>query len=332
MTDVLPPTRRSLRRYVPLVVGVVLMVICAIFIIRVLADDWNEVRDQVTNASLWWLGAGLAAALAGMLIVASNWSDALAVVGADVPRRKAIPWFFTGEIGKYIPGAIWAALGRSEIARRNGVPVAQSYSSVALSLVGMYLAAVLSAAIVLPFDLAHQRHAGPVLLLLLLVPIGLAALHPKVLGTAVHAAERATNRSIPVTIPPWRSTVLLVLRYVPAWVGIAAATWCVARALPGVDAPVLRIVLATLLSWTAGFVTPTPGGAGVREAVFIGISGIAAGPAVAVAVTSRILFVTIDVVGALLGAPLSRPRVSQEVSVGSGTPESQPVTANEEGR
>lgn len=331
MTDVDPPKRRSLRRYIPLAVGLVLMIACVAFIAKVLVEDWDRVHDQVVHASPGWLVAGLASAIAGMLVVASNWSDALRVVGARVPRRKAIPWFFAGEIGKYIPGAIWAALGRGEIARRNGVPIGQSYPSVALSLVGMYLAAVLSATVVLPFDLANQRHAGPVLLLLLLVPIGLGALHPKVLGTVLQVAERATKRSIPVTIPPWRSTVGLVLRYVPAWVGITGATWCVARALPGVDAPVLRIVLATLLSWVAGFVTPTPGGAGVREAVFIGVSGLAAVPAVTVAVTSRLLFVLIDVVGAVLGAPAARRRAPEPGSVGLSAAGNTPVAANEEG-
>jgi uncharacterized membrane protein YbhN (UPF0104 family) len=329
--DVPPPSRRNLKRALPVVVGLALMAICGVFIAKVLADDWHEVRHSVVNASWMWLGAALGLGALGMVIVALTWADAVKVVGGKMRRSHAVPWYFEGEIGKYIPGAVWAAVGRGEIARRKGMPAAQAYPSVGLSLIGLYLAAALTAAAVLPFDLANQKDAGPALLLLLLVPVGLALLHPRVLGVLVVMAERATKRSIKVTVPVWRETVVLVLRYVPAWVAIAGSTWCVARALPGVDAPVLRIALATLLSWTAGFVTPTPGGAGVREAVFIAVSGLAAGPAVAVAVTSRLIFVLVDVGGALGGLPATRRRADGAGSVSSPPPGQRRVAVDEEG-
>ncbi len=331
MTETAPSSPRGLRRYAPVVIGVVLMLVSGFFVVRTLVDDWHEVSDIVAHASVAWLALGLLAASAGMVVIAWTWADALALVGGRMRRAQSVSWYFVGEIGKYIPGAVWAAVGRGEIARRRGVPGGKAYQSVALSLVGLYLAAALTAVVVLPFDLAHQRHAGPALLLLLLVPVGLAALHPEVLRRVVAFAERATKRSVDVTIPKWLDTVLLVVRYVPAWIGIAAATWCVARALPGVDAPVLRIALATLLSWTAGFVTPTPGGAGVREAVFIGVSGLAAGPAVAVAVTARLLFVIVDVAGALLGLPGTRRKVEPDPSVSSPPSDPHGVVQVEEG-
>lgn len=330
MTDLPPPSRRNLKRALPVVVGLVLMAICVVFIAKVLADDWHEVRHSVVNASWTWLGIALGLGALGMVIIAFTWADAVKVVGGRMRRSDAVPWYFVGEIGKYLPGAVWAAVGRGEIARRKGVPAGQAYPSVGLSLISLYVAAALTAAVVLPFDLAHQKEAGHALLLLL-VPVGLALLHPRVLGALVALAERMTKRSIKVTVPAWRDTVVLVLRYIPAWVAIAGSTWCLARALPGVDAPVLRIALATLLSWTAGFVTPTPGGAGVREAVFIAVSGLAAGPALAVAVTSRIIFVLVDVVGALGGLPATRRRAGEAGSVSSPPPGQRRVTVDEEG-
>jgi uncharacterized membrane protein YbhN (UPF0104 family) len=105
----------------------------------------------------------------------------------------------------------------------------------------------------------------------------------------------------------------------------------VAVALPGVDAPLLRLSLATVLSWTAGFLTPTPGGAGVREAVFIAVSGLASGPAVAVAVTARIIFVLVDVGGALIGLPFTGRKARAVDSVGSPATGPVPIVVDEEG-
>lgn len=324
-------TGRSLRRRLPLVVGAALTILCAVFIVRVVMDDWAQVSELVSNASLGWLVAALVCAVAGMSVIALTWADALAVMGGHMRRSQALAWYYVGEIAKYLPGSIWAAVGRGEIARRRGVPAPQAYPSVFLSLIALYLAAALSAAILFPFDLANSRDAGPALLLLLLVPVGIGALHPKVLGTMIEFAERVSKRSIPVRIPAWRGSVLLVVRYLPAWVGISLATWCVAVALPGVDAPLLRLSLATVLSWTAGFLTPAPGGAGVREAVFIAVSGLASGPAVAVAVTARIIFVLVDVGGALVGLPFTGRKSRAEDSVGSPATGPVPIVADEEG-
>lgn len=319
-TDEQAPTGRSLRRYVPAIAGTVLMVICAIFIAKTLANDWNEVSDKIAHASLGWLAFGLIASALGMLAIAVTWADALRVVGGKMTRRQAASWYFVGELGKYLPGAIWAAVGRGELARRNGIPRNRSYPSVAMSLIGLYLAAALLAAVLVPFDIANQTDSGPALLLLLLVPIGLGCLHPAVLGKVRDVAAKMVGKPIDVVLPTWGQTVGLMLRYVPAWIFIAAATWATAQALPGVDAPVIRIALATLLSWTAGFVTPTPAGAGVREAVFIAVSGLASGPAVAVAVASRLMFVLVDVGGALAGIPGSRPKDRTRGSVGLSAP------------
>lgn len=308
---------RALRRRLPLVVGAALTLLCAVFIVRLVRDDWDQVSELVTNASWGWLVGALVFATLGMTVIAWTWADALEVMGGKMHRGQSLAWYYVGEIAKYLPGSIWAAVGRGEIARRRGIPVQQAYPSVFLSLVALYLAAALTAAVLLPFDLAHSRDAGPALLLLLLVPAGLVGLHPRVLGFVLEFAERISKRAIPVRIPTWRASVLLVVRYVPAWAGIALATWAVAVALPDVDAPLLRLSLATVLSWTAGFLTPTPGGAGVREAVFIAVSGLAAGPAVAVAVTARIVFVLVDVVGALVGLPFTGRGAATADSVGS---------------
>lgn len=319
MTDQPTLTKSRFRRSLPALVGAVLTVVCVGFIVRTMSSEWGRVHDKLVHASLAWVAASLGFGALGMAVVAWTWADAVRVAGGRMRRRQALSWYFVGELGKYLPGAIWAAVGRGELARRNGIPRTISYPSVGLSLIGLYLAAALTAAVLVPFDLAHQSHAGPALLLLLLVPVGLACLHPTFLGWLRDGASKITRKPLDVAIPAWRDTVTLVLRYVPAWAAISAATWCVARALPGVDAPVLRIALATVLSWAAGFVTPTPAGAGVRETVFIAVSGLATGPAVAVAVASRLVFVLVDVGGALLGLPGSRPRARTSVSVSSHT-------------
>ena len=66
--------------------------------------------------------------------------------------------------------------------------------------------------------------------------------------------------------------------------------------------------VAAMLSWVAGLAAvPVPAGAGVREATFVALAGLPVGVAATIAVASRLLFVTVDVLGALCAAPWAVP-------------------------
>jgi len=304
-TDARPRVRRRTMAVTGLV-GAAIGLTCAGFVGARLASQWAEVRDAVADASYGWIGAALVCAAAGMSWIALCWRRALALSGAVPSRRHVVAWYYAGEIGKYVPGGVWPVLGRGELARRGGIARTRAYPSVGLSLVALYLAALGVAAALVPLDLAEQAESPAALALLVLLPLGLGVLHPRVLGWArVHVA-RLTGRGADVVIPPWGATVRLVVSYVPAWLCIWAATWCCARALMP-DPPVLRTGIATTLSWTAGFVAvPVPAGAGVREAVFVAASGLPAGLGATIAVGSRLLFLVVDIAGAVLTGPWHR--------------------------
>ncbi|HZA77793.1 MAG TPA: lysylphosphatidylglycerol synthase transmembrane domain-containing protein [Acidimicrobiales bacterium] len=296
----------------PTLVGVLLAIVCLGFVAGTLVSQWSEVRDRIADAAPGWLVLAVLAAGAAMTWIAWCWEDALALVGHRPGRRRVIAWYYAGEIGKYLPGTVWPILGRGELARRGGVPASRAYPSVALSLATLYLAGLSVAAVLVPLDLAQQAESPAALALLVLLPVGLAALHPAVLGRARRVVVRLTGRGAGVPLPQWRATAAVVVRYVPAWLAIWAATWLVARALVP-DPPILRIGIAATLSWAAGFVAvPVPAGAGVREAVFVAASGMPGGLAATVAVASRLAFVLVDVAGLVLTARWHRaaPRLS----------------------
>jgi uncharacterized membrane protein YbhN (UPF0104 family) len=286
--------------------GAMIGLTCLAFVVARLTSQWAQVRGEVADASFGWIAAAVALAGAGMTWIASCWRLAMGLSGPPPGRRRTVAWYYAGEIGKYVPGGVWPILGRGELARRGGVPRQRAYPSVGLSLVSLYLAALGVAAVLVPLDLAEQSESPAALALLGLLPLGVAALHPRVLTWGRDRLVRLTGRGGDIVVPPWRSTIRLVVSYVPAWLFIWGATWCTARALLP-SPPLLRIGIATTLSWTAGFVAVSvPAGAGVREAVFVAASGLPAGLGATVAIGSRLAFVVVDVAGLAVTAPWHR--------------------------
>lgn len=297
--------RRRLLARLSTLLGAVIVVVAFGFIVREVAADWDEVREALSEASIGWIAAGLVLAVLGMASIGWTWPDVFALLGVSVPRLRATGWYFVGELGKYLPGGVWPVLGRGEMARRGGIPRSPAYASVALSLVLLYLAAMVVAVVLLPFALGDEG-VGPWAAVLLLLPLGLLALHPVVLRPVVALARRATGRELLITIPRWRHSVGVVLRYVPTWVFIGASTTAVAKGIAP-DASIPQLMFATVLSWIAGFVVIfAPGGAGVREAVFTATCGLPYELGATVALISRIQFVLVDAAGAGLSTPLLR--------------------------
>jgi uncharacterized membrane protein YbhN (UPF0104 family) len=277
-----------------------------VFVVRAIADQWTSVRSSLADAEPAWLVLAVVVAALGMLAVALPWKRALALVGIEAGWRACVTWYFVGEIGKYVPGGIWPVVGRAELARRGGHPRSGAYASVALSLGALYLADMLLVALLLP--LRFLDDASGSLWVLLLLPIGLALLHHRPLGWFVELAEKAMKRKLTVRIPPWSESLKLIACYLPAWVLIGTATWCVARAFDP-DVSWLTIAPAAMLSWVIGFVlVPVPGGVGVREAAFVALVGgaLPSGVRATIAVVARLVFMLVDAAGALIGGAVVR--------------------------
>jgi glycosyltransferase 2 family protein len=307
--------RTSGRRLVGLAGGV-LGLLAAAFVVRELVVEWPEASGAIAEASIVWLVLAGVLAVVGMTAMAWVWADVLDALGAPRPRGPVIRWYFLGELGKYLPGGVWAVVGRGELARRQGVPAAAAYGSVGLSLILLYLAAALVAGALVPFDLAGQIDDPRLVFGLGAVVVGgVIVVHPRTLGAALSMARRVTGRPLVVDPPPGATVARLVAHYVPAWVAVGASTWAIARALDP-DASITRVMLAAVASWVAGFLAvPVPAGGGVREVVFLALAGLPAGVGAATAIAARLLFVAVDALGALVAAATGGRRMLAEPPV-----------------
>ena len=299
-------TRLTRARVTSSAVGALFAVVAGVFVTRALVRDRAVIGTALDGASPAWLVLAALLATVGMLAIALPWRHAIRLLGDDLPLGEVVRRYFVGEIGKYVPGGVWPVLGRGELAARCGVRRTAAYGSVLLSLLALYLAAMLLVVAGLPALLAGGDGTGPIAVLVLL-PVGLLALHPRALTMAVRIVERLGRRHIDVPVPSWTSEIGLVARYVPAWLAIGGATWAIARSLDP-HARLLEIGVATILAWLVGFVlVPVPGGVGVREAAFVAAAGsLDPGVAATVAIGARVVFVVVDAVGALVGSAMIR--------------------------
>ena len=290
------------RRLVPLV-GAVIGIAGVAFVVRTLVTRREEVGDALSGAEPAPLLLSLLLGLAAMGSIGWIWAGMLRDRGHHAPGRRAMSWYFVGQLGKYVPGGIWPIVGRAELAVRGGVERGAAYRATGLSLVTTYSAAVVAVAAgsLLSWD-RPVVGAGAVLCL---VAAGVVLGSARVSARISSLASRVSGRGL--GLPRRADFVRLTALHVPAWVLMSLSTSVTASAF-GAGISITEMLFVASASWLVGFLVPgVPGGIGVRESVFTALAGPLVGTPVAVslALVSRLVFVCVDLAGAAVSTAVA---------------------------
>jgi glycosyltransferase 2 family protein len=300
------PTSSARRRSRWLTVAVLAVV--AGFFVATLAARWNDVISLK-----WRLEPGLFALATALLavsygLVAWLWGLALARAAGTRPVVGARIWFLSN-LARYVPGNVWSYVGAVELARREGVARPTTLAVMALTQVLSVGVALLAG---LPVLLAERARLGrPALLGAVVVAAGagLAAVFRRQL---LGLARRRLPGFDPAELTPSAGTVvLLTVGYGVYWAvtGLAFAA-LVASLHPLAAADVPLVVAAYAAAYAAGFLALlTPAGLGVREGVLVVALApvLPAGPALVVALLSRLWMMLVELAGAGVAHLVARP-------------------------
>jgi hypothetical protein len=284
-------------------------------------DKGPALADAFQRTGIVAVLLSLAAALAGLLASSFCWRALLASLGTTLPPRLSLHVFFVGQIGKYLPGNVFAVAAQAELARDHGVPRTRIVTAGLVFLGVLTASGLLVAVAVLPFaspDVLRQYAWA-----LLALPIGVVVLLPPVLDRLVRLALKTLRRPMPDQHLDPRHLLASIGWAVVMWVLYGVHLVPLVLAQPHDHGPNLLLVSigGYALAWTAGFLfVIAPAGAGVREAILIlALAGVAHRPeATAVALLSRGVQTLGDVIWAAVGFGLKQQPAAPAADVATG--------------
>lgn len=255
--------------------------IAVAFVFRRLDASFGAAIDALRSARLIPASLAFVSAAVAMCAIAVGWVPFLRDAGHAAPRRRIVAWYFVGEVTKYVPGGVWALVGRGELAARE-IDRRPAYRSVTQSLLVFFASGSLPAAAAIA---RYVEWSAP---LRTIVVLGLLAALPLTIALL----------RVPIAALPSALGAFAV-----AWFAIGFATMFAADALDA-DIGLVDALAISAAAWIAGFVIIfVPGGIGVREATFVALAPASVSPAtaLAIAVICRFAFVLADTVGAAVG-------------------------------
>ena len=277
-----------------------------------LASQWPQVHAALAKLAAYDVAGAAVCVLAGLGCMFLAWRALLADLGSPLPLPAAIRVMFIGQLGKYVPGAVWALAAQVELARDYDVPRRRSATA---SLVGMattLVVALIAAGVMLPLTSAHA--AGHYWWVLAITPLAAVCLHPKIIESGLNLALRVLRQ------PPLEESVsgagmARALAWTAlGWLCFGAHAWFLISVFAGASPHVFALSLGGYaLAWSVGFlIIFFPGGIGPREIALVAVLApvMSSASALVVALASRVVMTIGDLFWAGVGLTIGRMRSS----------------------
>jgi hypothetical protein len=282
-----PPRSKRVRLAVQL--GIAVLVFG--FLVLTVISQWSEIQDKGVHFHVVWLLPALVILPVSFGFSALGWDLILRFLGYRLGAGRAQVAWGQPLLARYVPGSVLYVLGRVLLSERTGVPRRLTIASIVYEQAIQGTSAIVVSAY---FIIDHPDLQGQLWRwgVLLLIPLAIALLHPRVFGPLANRLLRAFGREpLPATMP-MRGVLAVLAFYTLYWAVLAVGIWCVARSVSNVDAGDIAVLgSAQAFGYAAALVTlVAPAGLGIRDAAFAWAAKVAA-PGNSFAVASLIAIV-----------------------------------------
>jgi uncharacterized membrane protein YbhN (UPF0104 family) len=290
-----------------------------------LVSQWSQVHAALAELTWYDVTGAALCAIAGLGCMMLAWRALLADLGSPLPPPAAIRVMFVGQLGKYVPGAVWAVAAQVELARDYQVPRRRSATA---SLVGMAVTLVVglvAAGVTLPLTSGHA--VRQYWWVLAVTPLAAACLYPPVVKFGLDRVLRVVGKP-PLEGSVGRGGMIRALGWTTlGWLCYGASAWFLISVFAGKGGGSYALSLgAYALAWAVGFlIIFFPGGIGPREVALIAVLApvMPSASALVVALASRVVMTVGDLVWAGAGLAIGR-RASRSAGLEDSRPSPDP--------
>lgn len=302
--------------------GALLVAAAVWYLADAIAGNWRGLREHdwsVAPLRLWGSVAAHVAVLAWGVWV---WGRVLArFEHPPVGLRTLQRIWFLSNLARYVPGKVFQFLAVAQMSRAAGLsgPVLLTSMLVQTGL------ALLAAVVVAAWTLGELFFPGvsPLWPGAVATAAGVLLVHPALLNAALAVIPRLLRREVIRWNGGWGDGVALLGLSVVSWILYGGAYHLFVSSLAEVPPRMLPALTGVnALSFVAGYASPLPGGAGLREVAMAGLLQpyLPAGVAAVLAIAARLWTIAAELLGGALAVAVVRLRARGAPEAGGSAP------------
>jgi glycosyltransferase 2 family protein len=260
-----PPRSKGVRVAIQVAVAVLIFG----FLVLTVIEQWSEIQDKGVHFHVVWMIPAFIVLPFYYVFSALGWDLILRFLGYRIGVGRAQVAWGQPLLARFVPGSVLYILGRVLLSEKTGVPRRLTVASIVYEQALTATSAIIFAAY---FFITHPDLDGQPLrwAVLLLIPLAIVLLHPRVFGPLADRVLRAFGREPLPAVISMRGVIVLVGFFLLNWGVISVGIYCVARSVSTVSSNgLLTIGAAQAMGYVAALATlVAPAGLGVRDAVF----------------------------------------------------------------
>ncbi len=293
------------------IAGALLIVATVGWLGQLIAENWTELQSFDWHADPLLLGASIVAHVAVLAFGVWVWSRVLRHFEHPPVRLGPLQriWFVSN-LARYVPGKVFQFIAVAQLSRGAGLSGAVLLTSMLVHTGITLVSALVVGAWTVMGGIVPGMH--PTASAWMATGVAVVAVHPALLNRVLSVIPRLLGKDVIRWNARWVDGVALLALSIVNWLLYGAAYSLFVASL--VDVPWMLAVPMTgvnALSFLIGYVSPLPGGTGLREVSMtallepvLGQQGVAA----VIAIASRLWTIAAELVGGALVLLLVRGR------------------------
>lgn len=245
------------------------------FLGRGLLANWSQVKEYEWEFDYFLLGISFVLIILTYLAWVEIWRKLLKRSGHILNFKKMFKIWFLANLGKYLPGKVWAFLGMLYLLEKEGVAKSKGLSVAILAQALSVLSGLLVALLFLRYSYYQRFFAQSpgvtVVILLVLVGIAVLVFYPKLLEGIINLALRILKKETIILNLKAKNILFILLLYCGSWFLSGFVFWVFIKSITPVSLGIyLSLTGAFAGSFSLGFLAFfAPGGIGVREGILV---------------------------------------------------------------
>ena len=285
-------------KWIKSLIGICIVITIFCWLGRRLYIDVQRLKDYDWHIQPFWLGSSCIFLMLWWLALSIVWSLLIRRLRVRLSLRKGFKFWALSQLGSYLPGKLWYALGRAYLCAKENIEKSTTIASVLLEAALIVIAAGFVFLLALPFMMSD--HPVSLIPYLSVIPVGLLIIHPFPFGKVFNfLIRRLKGAEVEFSLSYLQMLCFMGL-YLTLWLLCGLAFFLFVNSIHRVGWDKFIPITGTFAAaWIVGFLSfIAPGGLGVREGVLSVLlaSYIPAPIAIVVALLSRIWFITAQLV------------------------------------
>ncbi|MBN8868912.1 MAG: flippase-like domain-containing protein [Solirubrobacterales bacterium] len=239
------------------------------FLVFTVVSQWSELKEKGVEFDFIWLVPAVLMMLVYYVSGAAVWGLILRFLGSPVPVMETQKIWAQPLLVRYIPGTVLFLLARILMSEKAGVQRRVTTAALVYEQ-AVSIAGALTIATWFLIDHPDLQGQPARWLPLLILPVMVLLLHPRIFGPVSKRLLTALGREPLPQLMPFRGVATIYVTYVLVWATMGVGVFFAARAVHHLNLDDLAIVAASqMIGFLAAVVSAvTPAGLGVRDAAF----------------------------------------------------------------